>query len=204
MYTLVTSLTSPYGRKVRIVVDSLGLSDKTTVQHANTMDENDPLREINPLGKIPVLVPDGEAAIYDSRVIIDYLDALHGTGQVIPRDPKKRFRELTLAALAEGINDALILIVYEARYREEAQIGPRWLEHQRGKVHRAMPVVIENLSEFKGPGLAATTLACVLGYIDWRKQIDWRSDYPVLVDWLADYAAAVPAWERTSVPEGSP
>lgn len=204
MFTLITSLTSPYGRKARIVIDCLGLTDKMKLQHANTLDENDPLRSINPLGKIPVLIPDDGDAIYDSRVIIDYLETTYGNGEIIPLDSAQRFRALTLAALAEGINDALLNVTYEGRFHDPEHIGPRWLAHQQGKLQRSLPVVVQHLEEFKAPGIAATTLACALGYADWRQQIDWRPAYPELVDWLSDYAAAVPAWEQTTVPEGSP
>ena len=129
---------------------------------------------------------------------------MHGNGQIISKDPAQRFRALTLAALAEGINDALLLITYEGRYRDEEHIGPRWLAHQHGKLQRSLPRIIEHLSEFKAPGIAATTLACALGYADWRKQIDWRAEHPVLIDWLDGYTAKVPAWEQTMVPEGTP
>lgn len=201
MFTIVSSLTSPYGRKVRIVVDCLGLTDQMRLQHADTMDSQDPLRQINPLGKIPVLIPDAGEPIFDSRVIVDYLETTYGDGQIIPRDPAKRFRELTLAALAEGINDALLLITYEGRYRDAEHTGPRWLENQHGKLQRSLPVVIDYLAEFRAPGIAATTLASALGYADWRKQIDWRTDYPVLVGWLDDYSAAVPSFDATKPPE---
>jgi len=200
MYTLFTSKGSPYGRKVRIVADCLGLGDKFKLQHVDTLDENDPIRKINPLGKIPALVPNGAEPIYDSRVICEYFETVHGNGQIIPNDPTQRFRALTLAALAEGINDALLLITYESRYRDEEHIGPRWLAHQHGKLQRSLPAVIENLEEFKAPGIAATTLACALGYADWRKQIDWRAEYPVLVEWLDQYANAVPAFAQTVPP----
>ena len=204
MYTLVSSKSSPYGRKVRIVADCLGLTVKMRLQHANTQDENDPLRDINPLGKIPALIPDNENPIFDSRVICDYLETMHGKGDIIPLDPAKRFRELTLAALAEGINDALILITYERRYRDEEQVGPRWMAHQHGKLERSLAKVTDTLDEFTVPGIAATTLACALGYADWRKQIDWRAEFPTLIDWLDDYAKQVPAFDRTVVPEGTP
>jgi len=201
MYTLVASNGTPYGRKVRIVADCLGLTSSFTLQHADTLDENDPLRKINPLGKIPALVPDSGEPIFDSRVICDYLETMHGKGEIIPSAPAERFRELTLAALAEGINDALLLITYESRYRDEEHIGPRWIAHQHGKLQRALPAVIEHLAEYKAPGIAATTLACALGYADWRKQIDWRSEYPALIDWLDQYARVVPAFDQTVPPQ---
>jgi len=204
MLTLHTSLPSPYGRKVRIVIDQLGLTDSTTIMPVNTQDPADPIRGINPLGKIPALVPDGEPAIFDSRVIVDYLDSRFGDGSIIPREQQARYRMLTLAALAEGVNDALLLITYERRYRDEEQVGPRWLELQMGKVERGFEAIIQALDEYKAPGIAATSLACALAYADWRKQIDWRSRYPALVQWLDDYAASVPGFALTTIPPDAP
>ncbi len=200
MFTLLTSLPSPYGRKVRIVIDCLGLTEQMRLQAANTVDPDDPIREINPLGKIPALIPEGGQPVFDSRVIVDYLENTYGDGTIIPRDPQARSRALTLAALAEGINDALIAITYEARFREPEQISSRWLDHQRGKLSRSLPAVIEALDEYRAPGIAATTLACALSYADWRRQIDWRGDYPVLADWLNTYAAQVPGFDKTAIP----
>jgi len=148
------------------------------------------------------LIPDSKDPIYDSRVICDYLETLHGKGEIIPKDPTQRFRALTLAALAEGINDALLMITYESRYRDEEHVGPRWLAHQRGKLQRSIPAVTEHLAEFEAPGIAATTLACALGYADFRKQIDWRAEYPVLIDWLDNYDSMVPAFKQTTVSDG--
>jgi glutathione S-transferase len=197
MFTIVSSVTSPYGRKVRIVTDILGLNDRMKLQHANTVDPNDPLLGINPLGKIPALITEDGQVIYDSRVIIDYLETTYGEGRIIPRDPAARFRQLTLAALAEGINDALLLIAYEKRFREPEQASQVWLDRQYGKLERSFPAVIECLDEFKAPLVSSVTLACALGYADWRQQIDWRARWPVLVDWLDDFRKAVPAYDNT-------
>jgi glutathione S-transferase len=200
MYTLVTSVSSPYGRKVRVVMDILGLAGKFQLQDASTQDPNDPIRKINPLGKIPALITEAGDALFDSRVIIDFLDARHGDGGLIPRGTEARARVLTLAALAEGINDALLLVTYEGRYREPEQASDVWLDHQMGKIRRGLEAAIDRLDEFEAPNLAAVTLACALSYADWRKQIDWRAEYPALVPWLEGFAAAVPAFEATKPP----
>jgi hypothetical protein len=94
-------------------------------------------------------------------------------------------------------SDALILIVYEGRYREPEQAGQRWLDHQYGKVRRGLDAISRQRAEYIPPGTAALALACALGYADWRRQLDWRSEFPPLADWLDDFAAAVPAWDRT-------
>ena len=197
MLTLLASETSPYARKVRIVADILGVVDKIAVQPANTTDPADPLRKTNPLGKMPALVLENGEAVFDSRVIVEYLENKFGDGRIIPRDPDRRVRELTLAALAEGVNDALLLHSYEGRYREPAQVSQRWLDHQYGKITRGLDYIAAHLDEYRAPGVAAISLACALGYADWRKQIDWRKLYPGCIAWLDGFDKAVPAWRRT-------
>ncbi len=197
MYTLISSQTSPYGRKVRIAIEVLGLGKNFHIQTANTLDPDDPIRQPNPLGKMPALVPEHGTPIFDSRVIIDYLESRFGDGQLIPIDPEHRTRILTLAALAEGITDALLLIVYEDRYRQPEQASQIWLDHQCGKIVRGLQSATRQIGEFKAPNIAAITLACALGYADWRKQIDWRTEFPRLEVWLDDFANAVPAWGLT-------
>lgn len=200
MFTLLSSKTSPYGRKVRIVADILGLEDKYNLQHASTIDGDDSLRKINPLGKIPALIPKDGTPIFDSRLIVDYLEHTYGQGNIIPLDPKNRYRILTQATLAEGINDALILITYEKRFRSPEQESEQWLQHQYGKIRRGFKTVSDQLEDYKAPNIAAITLACALGYADWRKQLNWRSEFPQLEPWLAEFAKQVPAWERTKAP----
>lgn len=200
MLTLYSSLTSPYGRKVRMVIDILGLTDEIRVRHANTLDVDDPLRKANPLGKIPALELEDGATLFDSRVIVEFLETMHGTGAIIPDGSERRFQELTLAALAEGINDALLLITYEGRFREPEQASQVWLDHQYGKVRRGLTEVCRRLDEYRAPGVAALTLACALGYADWRKQLDWRAEFPPLAAWMAEFARSQPAWERTAAP----
>lgn len=197
MLTLLASETSPYARKVRIVVQVLGIADKVVLQPASTAEPDGPLRKVNPLGKMPALVLADGSPVFDSRVIVEYLDTRFGDGSMIPRDPEKRIRELTRAALAEGVMDALLLLAYEGRYREPAQIGQRWLDHQLGKVTRGLDHISRNLDDYRAPGIAAIGLACALGYADWRKQLDWRKQYPSLVAWLDAFDKAMPAWRGT-------
>ena len=200
MPVLYTTNTSPFGRKVRIVVDILGVANKITQQHADTQAPNDPILNVNPLGKIPAFIPDDESAIFDSREIIEYLDVTYGTGEIVPTDPTVRFRVLTLAALADGVMEALLLIFYEGRYRPPELKGEMWLERQYEKVRRGLTAATECLDEYKAPSIAAVTLACTLGYMDFRKQLDWRSEFPALVAWLDAFAATVPAFANTDPP----
>ncbi|NBR38013.1 MAG: glutathione S-transferase [Alphaproteobacteria bacterium] len=199
-YKLYSSLTSPYGRKVRMALCHLGLEDNVQVIHADTLDPDDELRRVNPLGKIPALVPAGGPAIYDSKVIIDYLDGRYGRGEIVPCGYAKRARTMTLATLADGLTDALLLITYEARFRGTDTYGERWLSHQYGKLDRGFAEVLSVLKEFSTPSLPALALSCALGYADWRKQIDWRSQHPELVNWLDSFRDQFPEFDKTEAP----
>ncbi|HYP58639.1 MAG TPA: glutathione S-transferase [Beijerinckia sp.] len=196
MMVLRSSPPSPFGRKVRIAAALVGLSDQIEVVNADTSDPNDVLRNQNPLGKIPVLILDDGTAYYDSRVIIEYLDHLGGGNVLIPAAPEARFRALTSAAEADGILDACILQVYEARFRDPSRHEPKWLAYQADKVARALASLA--LAPPSGPRDAGHIgLACALGYLDLRFAGKWRSDHPKLVAWLDAFAAEVPAFEAT-------
>ncbi|MDO9411262.1 MAG: glutathione S-transferase family protein [Pseudolabrys sp.] len=202
MMILRTPLPSPFGRKVRIAADLLGFAGKIDVQNADLNDPADSIRVQNPVGKVPVLIAEDGTAFYDSRVIVEYLDHLSGGGHLIPRDTKARFDVLRLQALCDGILDAALLQVYEARYRPADMHVESWLERQAGKVGRGLAVLeaappklqpaIDNL-----PNIGQITLACALGYLDLRFAGVWRKDYPNLVAWLDDFAAQVPAFAET-------
>ena len=133
-----TSFGSPFGRKARIAVSVLGLDGKVKVESATTQDPADPLRQQNPLGKIPVLVLDDGSTIFDSPVILEYLDHVAGGGKIIPTEFKARIDALKLQALADGIMDASILIVYEGRYRPAEKHEQKWLDLQQGKIDRSL------------------------------------------------------------------
>ena len=198
MMILRFSPSSPFVRKVRIAAALLGLEAEITSERADTTDPNDSLRRTNPLGKIPVLIIEDGSAIYDSRVILDYLDERAGGGKIVPRDAKRRLDALRLQALGDGILDASILTVYEGRYRKPDMHEPKWLELQAGKVSRALavleaaPPVLDPL-----PNVGQITLACALGYRDFRFGTGWRGEHPRLVAWLDDFAARVPAYAVT-------
>jgi glutathione S-transferase len=198
MMTLRSSPASPFGRKVRIAIAVLGLDNDVKIEPADTTDVNDSVRKQNPLGKIPVVIAEDGTAYYDSRVILDYLDDRAGGGKIVPRDAKARLLALRLQALADGLVDASILTVYETRWRKPESHEPKWLEHQAGKVSRALAAL-----EASPPGVDAMpnvgqiALACALGYRDFRFNGTWRSGHPKLVAWLDAFAAKVPAFAAT-------
>ena len=199
-FILRLTQTSPFGRKVRMAIDVLGLTDRVTLVPADTLDEKDTLRQQNPLGKIPCLLRADGTAVFDSGVIIEFLADVARTDRLLPARGPERFKTLTLARLADGITEAAILIVYEGRFREAGMQSERWLAHQRGKITRALAAFEQAPPDAKKTDLVAIGLACALAYLDWRKVIDWRANHPRLVQWLADFARNEPSFERTRPP----
>jgi glutathione S-transferase len=201
MSTVRTSFGSPFGRKARIAVGVLGLDDKVKVESATTQDPADPLRQQNPLGKIPVLVLDDGSALYDSPVILEYLDHLAGGGRIIPKDVKARFDALRLQALADGILDASILLVYEGRFRPAEMKVQNWVDMQAGKVSRALEALEKAQPGLDSPpNVGQIALACALGYQDFRFPGSWRDKHPKLAAWLDGFASKVAAYEATRPP----
>jgi len=200
MMILRSAPASPFARKVRIATSLLGLEAKIQIEPADPNDAADTLRKQNPLGKIPVLLRDDGRTLYDSRVILEYLDHLAGGGRIIPRDFEARIAALTLQALCDGICDASLLVVYEGRYRPADKHVQSWVERQEEKVARglaaldAAPPPIDAM-----PHVGQIALACMLGYRDLRFAGTWRKDHPRLVAWHDKFAAQVPAFAATKI-----
>ena len=201
MLTLRSSPSSPFVRKVRIAASVLGLEPEIALEPADTMNASDPVRRQNPLGKIPALVLEDGTVLFDSRVILDHLDYRAGGGRIVPSDAGARFAALRLQALADGLMDASVLLVYEGRFRPAERHEPKWLDHQSGKIARALAAL-----EATPPALSTTpdvgqiALACALGYRDFRFEGTWRREHPRLVAWLDRFAARVPAFAATAPP----
>ena len=199
---LRSSPSSPFGRKVKMATYILGFDDQVTPVLTDTLDPNDSICEVNPLGKIPALEDNG-TTYYDSRVIMEYLDAKAGGGKIIPASGAARYEALTRAALMDGILDAAILVIYERRMRPEDKYVGSVVERQRGKIIRGLEAIAaENPSYSNGamPDIGEIGLACFLDYLDFRKQVNWRDHAPNLASWLADFAAAVPGYEDSMPP----
>ena len=198
MLVLRTSGASPFARKTLIVASLLGLEDRIEVRTADTNDPDDSLRRENPLGKIPALILESGETIFDSAVIVEYLDWLAGGGQAIPAEPKARFKSLTRQALADGIAEAAVLQRYEIVWREPSQRSAKWLAYQADKIARALRAFEaappEELSD-----VGTVALACALGYLDLRFEGRWRTEHPKLVAWLDVFAEATPSFEATRV-----
>jgi glutathione S-transferase len=179
---------------------ALGVADRITLQPADTLDEHDTLRRQNPLGKMPcLLLPDG-TALYDSRVIVEFMQEEAGSERLLPRRGPARYVALTRAALADGVCDAALLMVYEARFRAPGAFSERWLAHQHGKVMRGLAAFEAQPPDPQRTDMVAIGLACTLGYLDWRKPVDWRERFPSLVSWLEDFTVHEPAVALTRTP----
>jgi glutathione S-transferase len=201
MLTLRTGFGSPFGRKARIAVSLLGLDDRVKIEPASAQDPTDPVRKQNPLGKVPVLILEDGATLFDSPVILEYLDMMAGGGRIISKDAKARFDALRLEALADGILDASILIVYEGRYRPAEKHEQKWLDLQSGKVARGLAALEASPPAIdQTPNVGQITLACALGYLDFRFAGHWRKEHARLVEWLDAFAARVPAFKATHPP----
>jgi glutathione S-transferase len=180
---LIASLTSPYVRKVRIVMAEKKL-DYCFEQE--DVWGSDAILAANPLGKVPCLVMEGGEAVFDSRVIVEYLDARSPLARLIPESNRERTEVRTWEALADGILDAAILARLEATWpgRSAEQRSQAWIDRQLVKVDTALVAVATGLAEkpwCTGIHLTLADIAvgCALGYLDFRfPQIDWRSHHP--------------------------
>ena len=200
MMILRSAPASPFARKVRIASSLLGLAAKIRIEPADPNDTADTLRKQNPLGKIPVLLRDDGTALYDSRVILEYLDHLAGGGRIIPRDLDARMAALTLQALCDGICDASLLVVYEGRYRPAEMKVQAWVDRQEEKVKRGLAALEADPPKLDAlPNVGQIALACTLGYRDLRFGGTWRKDHPKLVAWHDRFAAQVPSFLETKV-----
>jgi glutathione S-transferase len=183
-----------------MAISRLGMWDRVEMVKADPMDAADALRRDNPLGKIPTLVTDDGKAVFDSRVILEYLDHLAGGNRLIPTAWPARSETLTLQAMCDGVMDACILIVYEGRHRPVELHHQPWLDYQRGKVVRGLTAFAKVPPDAARFDVGTITAACMLGYLDWRKQVDWRPEFPALVGWLDQFRARHPEFDATAVP----
>jgi len=200
---LSSSPASPFGRMIKIAAHVVGVMDQITVVATETSDPDDPVRKLNPLGKIPVLVAD-DMALYDSRVILEYLDHRAGGGKIIPADPARRFDVLTRNARINGVLDAAILVVYESRFRPEEMRVESFVEYQRDKIRRSLDAIAKDTAAYQNgamPDIAEIGLACALDYLDFRKQLNWRDHCPEMEAWITSFAAATPGYHDTLPPE---
>jgi len=196
---LVTSLTSPYGRKVRVVLLEKKIPFKLQVENPWLPDS--PVASLNPLGKVPVLVLEDGVSVFDSRVIVEYLDHVSPVAHLIPTEPKSRMAVRGIEALADGVTDAAVALYLEKKRVPEQQ-NPDWLLVQEKTLFRGLEALSEALGEnawFLGNSMTLADVAsgCTLGYLDLRfPDINWRTAHPNLAK-LADKLASRASFKET-------
>lgn len=189
---LYYSPTSPYVRKVLVLLQETGMQGRVALiaGGGTPVDAGKAPLDANPLGKIPALErPDGPA-LYDSRVICQYLDAQAGAG--LYPDGARRWDTLTVEATGDGILDAALLMVYEWRIRPEELRHAPWVEGQWAKVERALDALETRwMAHLEGPlDMGQIAIGCALGYLDFRHDArGWRTGRPHLAAWEARFAA---------------
>ena len=198
MFKLTFSPASPYVRKVLLSAYRAGIQDELELVEAGS--ENDTLlRGKNPLGKIPVLQkPDGDF-LFDSRVIIDHLNKLGGG--LIPENGSERDIILSRSALAEGLTDASLLVVYSERYAGGETPSKLWLDLQLGKIDKTLDFLeidIINWSNPKGFDAANIALATALDYMSFRNVRDWKSNRPKISQWFDNVSLKLLGFAETA------
>ena len=183
---LIGATTSPYVRKVRIVMAEKKLDYEFVLEDVWAADTT--IAQSNPLGKVPCLVMEGGEALFDSRVIVEYLDTLSPVGKLIPTVGRERAEVKTWEALADGVLDSAILARLEANWagRKKGERSHAWIDRQLGKVQASLKAMSQGLGDKPFCAgiylsLADIAVGCALGYLDFRfPDIDWRTPYPNL------------------------
>jgi glutathione S-transferase len=201
---LIASLSSPYARKVRIVMAEKKLDFQLVLEDVWATDE---VLKSNPLGKVPCLVMEGGEAVFDSRVIVEYLDTLSPVGKLIPASGRERVEVRTWEALADGVLDAALLARMEQVWtgRSEAQRSQAWIDRQMSRVDAALAAMSKGLGDkpyCMGIHLTLADIAvgCALGYLNFRfPAIAWREPHANLGR-LADKLATRQSFIDTQPP----
>ena len=200
---LIGSPASPYARKVRVVMAEKKLDYQYVIEDVWAPDSA--ITESNPLGKVPCLIMEAGEAVFDSRVIVEYLDTLSPVGKLIPAQGRERAEVKTWEALADGLMDAALLARMEVMFkgRTEAQRSQPWIDRQLGKINAVLKAMSTGLADkpfCSGVhfSLSDVAVGCALGYLDYRfPQIAWRDTYPNLVK-LQDKLAQRPSFMETA------
>ena len=199
---LLYSPASPYVRKVMITAHELGLTDKLELSTGGSspLDPNPDIVVVNPIGRIPALILDDGTALTDSRVICRYLN--HVAGGSLYGSGDAEFPIIAREALAEGMIDSALLMVYEGRLRPEDKQFQPWVDGQRNKITTACARLNERIGEFGGDiSIDKIALVTALGYLDFRMpDFGWRDGNSGLADWFA--AMSERASVQATMPQG--
>jgi glutathione S-transferase len=187
---LFFSPTSPYVRKVLVTAQEVGLGGRLELLDAAANPVNRDARIVahNPLGKVPTLVTDDGLALYDSRVICEYLNA-QGQGSLFPANGTHRWQALAWQALADGLLDAALLVRYENNARPEAMRWADWTAGQMDKIRCCLQELERQGHQPRGGfDIGHLTVGCSLWYLDLRfPELNWRERFPGLASWITPY-----------------
>lgn len=181
---LIGSPASPYVRKVRVVLAEKKIDCK--LEMLDVWAEHPRVLLTNPLGKIPCLVMEDGGAMFDSRVIVEYLDAVSPVNRLIPSNTRARAEVKTWEALGDGILDAAVLVRLESTQRAEQERSARWVERQMSKVQAGLASLSRGLGDKPWAcdgkySLADISIGCTLGWLQFRlPDLDWRGQFPNL------------------------
>ena len=200
---LIGSIASPYTRKVRVVMIEKKLDYQLVQEDVWAADS--PVSHSNPLGKVPCLVMEGGEAVFDSRVIVEYLDTLSPVGKLIPAQGRERAEVKTWEALADGLMDAALLARMEVIFkgRTEAQRSQPWIDRQMGNINAVLGAMSTGLADKPFCSgihfsLSDVAVGCALGYLDFRfPAVAWRSGYANLAK-LHDKLVLRPSFIETA------
>lgn len=198
---LIGTHTSPYVRKVRIVLADKKLDYQFVLEDVSAPDTK--IQELNPLGKVPCIVMEDGSALFDSSVIADYLDTLSPVGKLLPPSGRERAEVKCWEALADGVLDAAVLVRLEETKRPSAQQSTQWINHQMGKVKCGLEAMSTRLGakpfcNGNQYSLADIAVGSALGWLDFRfPQIKWREDHPNLAI-LFDKLSERPSFKDTA------
>ncbi|HWD35872.1 MAG TPA: glutathione S-transferase [Casimicrobiaceae bacterium] len=199
---LIASRTSPYARKVRVVLAEKKV--ECQVVETSPYEAGNPVHAWNPLGKLPVLVLDDGTHLFDSRVIVEYIDLVSPVSRLIPEPARQRIAVKKWEALADGVNDATATIVLERKRPANLQ-SDEWIARQRRKVDEGVAEFARELGDRawcygESFSLADIAVGCALGYLDLRlRELDWRDLNPNLAK-LADKLGKRPSFTDTAPP----
>lgn len=199
---LYTSPTSPYSRKIKMMIYEKGIADFVEQIQVAPYEDPEELIRLNPLGKVPSLHLDGDVVLYDSRVIAGFIDRVSPEPVLIPVEGPKRWAVLRLEALADGMMDEALNIFFRRR-DEDGEPAAKSIRRSIEKIERTLPVAVSELENLEGENLnlGLLALASALGYLDLRiSEIDWRLLTPPLKNWFEAFSTR-PSFIKTAPPD---
>jgi glutathione S-transferase len=196
-------LASPFARMCVVTAHETGILDELTLMPVGEFSpvvEHERLASDNPLGRVPALVTDHGHPLYDSRVICEYLCHHAGNKALLPDEPVKRFRVMTLQALGQGMCDTAVALRYEMANRPDARRWPDYIDRQKRRLVRAADSLERTWMDDLGQVTVGTiAVGAALGYIDFRHpDFDWRQGHARLARWFGEFS------KRPSMAETAP